>query len=191
MLQLGDYLDTVSGVKASVSSWHRVPDNAVPGPGQALRLLHQLRPGKGRGRGEGGRRGDPARPARARRGRERLQPLPRPRRCARSPRRSPATSWKGSLAARCCSSPATKGSRSKSATSTAPSSTSSTRRSSAAPASRSPRSPAIDGRPVGDGMPGPITMRLRQLFFDTVRGRHPDYAHHLTRVRARVASPAD
>src|SRR5215208_4812171 len=34
MLQLGDYLDTVSGVKASVSSWHRVPDNAVPGRGK-------------------------------------------------------------------------------------------------------------------------------------------------------------
>ena len=34
MLQLGDYLDTVSGVKASVSSWQRVPDNAVPGRGK-------------------------------------------------------------------------------------------------------------------------------------------------------------
>src|SRR5215212_6334458 len=34
MLELGDYLDTVSGVKASVSSWHRVPDNAVPGRGK-------------------------------------------------------------------------------------------------------------------------------------------------------------
>ena len=34
MLKLGDYLDTVSGVKASVSSWHRVPDNAVPGRGK-------------------------------------------------------------------------------------------------------------------------------------------------------------
>ena len=34
MLKLGDYLDTVSGVKASVSSWHRVPDNAVPSRGK-------------------------------------------------------------------------------------------------------------------------------------------------------------
>src|SRR5919106_375309 len=49
----------------------------------------------------------------------------------------------------------------------------------------------IDGRPVGDGIPGPITVRLRQQFFDTVRGRNADYAHYLTRVRARVASPAD
>src|SRR5215204_2058783 len=49
MLQLGDYLDTVSGVKASVSSWHRVPDNAVPGRGQALRFLYQLRARQRRG----------------------------------------------------------------------------------------------------------------------------------------------
>jgi hypothetical protein len=34
-------------------------------------------------------------------------------------------------------------------------------------------------------------MRLRELFFDTVRGRNSDYAHYLTRVRAKVASPAD
>ena len=34
MLQLGDYLDTTSGVKAAVSSWHRLPDNAVPGRGK-------------------------------------------------------------------------------------------------------------------------------------------------------------
>jgi branched-chain amino acid aminotransferase len=49
----------------------------------------------------------------------------------------------------------------------------------------------IDGRPVGDGIPGPITMRLRELFFDTVRGRNADYAHYLTKVRAKVASAAD
>src|SRR5919112_1771215 len=50
---------------------------------------------------------------------------------------------------------------------------------------------SIDGRPVGDGIPGPITLRLRELFFDTVRGRNPSYAHYLTRVRAKVMSPAD
>lgn len=49
----------------------------------------------------------------------------------------------------------------------------------------------IDGRPVGDGKPGPISMRLRELFFDTVRGRNPTYEHFLTKVRARVAAPAD
>ncbi len=49
----------------------------------------------------------------------------------------------------------------------------------------------IDGRPVGDGIPGPITMKIREMFFDTVRGRNPDYAHFLTKVRAKVASAAD
>jgi len=34
MLSLGDYLDTTNGVKAIVSSWLRVPDNAVPGRGK-------------------------------------------------------------------------------------------------------------------------------------------------------------
>jgi hypothetical protein len=34
-------------------------------------------------------------------------------------------------------------------------------------------------------------MRLRELLFDTVRGRNPTYEHFLTRVRAKVASPAD
>src|SRR5581483_8190702 len=33
MLRLGDYLDT-SGVKAAVSSWVRVPDHAIPGRGK-------------------------------------------------------------------------------------------------------------------------------------------------------------
>ncbi len=49
----------------------------------------------------------------------------------------------------------------------------------------------IDGREIGDVTPGPITTRLRQLFFDTVRGRNSKYAHYLTPVRARVASAAD
>jgi hypothetical protein len=34
-------------------------------------------------------------------------------------------------------------------------------------------------------------MRLREIFFDTVRGRHADYAHFLTPVRAKVAAAAD
>jgi branched-chain amino acid aminotransferase len=50
---------------------------------------------------------------------------------------------------------------------------------------------SIDGRPIGDGKPGPLSMRLREIFFDTVRGRHADYAHFLTPVRAKVAAAAD
>lgn len=50
----------------------------------------------------------------------------------------------------------------------------------------------IDGRPVGDGtIPGPLTAQIARVFYDTVRGRHPDYAHMLTPVRRRVAAPAD
>jgi branched-chain amino acid aminotransferase len=44
----------------------------------------------------------------------------------------------------------------------------------------------IDGRPVGDSKPGPITMRLREIFFDTVRGRSDRYGDFITPVRRRV-----
>ena len=50
---------------------------------------------------------------------------------------------------------------------------------------------SIDGRQIGDVVPGPISMRMRELFFDTVRGRNAKYSHFLTAVRARLASPAD
>ena len=49
----------------------------------------------------------------------------------------------------------------------------------------------IDGRPIGEGVPGPITARMQQIFFDPVRGRNPKYGHFLTPVRSRAASPAD
>ncbi len=50
---------------------------------------------------------------------------------------------------------------------------------------------SIDGRPIGDGCPGPITTRLRDLFFDTVRGRSDRYAEWVTPVRRRVPAAAD
>jgi branched-chain amino acid aminotransferase len=50
---------------------------------------------------------------------------------------------------------------------------------------------AIDGRPVGDGGTGPVTARLRDVFFDVVRGRSDRYAHLITPVRRAVAAPAD
>jgi branched-chain amino acid aminotransferase len=49
----------------------------------------------------------------------------------------------------------------------------------------------IDGRPIGDGCPGPISAQLRELFFDTVRGRAPQYRDWLTPVRPRVPVGAD
>jgi branched-chain amino acid aminotransferase len=35
----------------------------------------------------------------------------------------------------------------------------------------------VDHRPVGNGRIGPITSALRKLYFDVVRGRRPDYRH--------------
>ncbi len=34
----------------------------------------------------------------------------------------------------------------------------------------------VDHRPVGDGVMGPVTAKLRELFFDIVRAKNPDYA---------------
>ncbi|HEY8448541.1 MAG TPA: branched-chain amino acid transaminase [Thermomicrobiales bacterium] len=42
---------------------------------------------------------------------------------------------------------------------------------------------SIDGRPVGNGQIGPITERLRTIFFDIVRGRNSRYADWLTPVK--------
>ena len=50
---------------------------------------------------------------------------------------------------------------------------------------------SIDGRPIGDGSAGPITERLREVFFDTVRGRSDRYADWVTPVRRAVAAVAD
>lgn len=46
----------------------------------------------------------------------------------------------------------------------------------------------IDGRPIGDSVPGPITSRLQELFFDTVRGRSRRYGEWITPVRRPVAA---
>jgi branched-chain amino acid aminotransferase len=49
----------------------------------------------------------------------------------------------------------------------------------------------IDGRRVGEAMPGPITKQIADVFFGTVRGQNSRYADWLTPVRKRVAAPAD
>jgi branched-chain amino acid aminotransferase len=48
----------------------------------------------------------------------------------------------------------------------------------------------IDGRQIGNGTLGPITEQIRGHFFDVVRGRVPEHADWLTRVRSRVATAA-
>src|SRR5215213_8591576 len=47
---------------------------------------------------------------------------------------------------------------------------------------------SIDGRPVGDAKCGPITARIRETFFNAVRGRDSRYASYLTPVRRPVAA---
>ncbi|HEU5434019.1 MAG TPA: branched-chain amino acid transaminase [Thermomicrobiales bacterium] len=46
----------------------------------------------------------------------------------------------------------------------------------------------IDGRRVGEAMPGPVTKQIADTFFSTVRGQNPRYADWLTPVRRRVAA---
>ncbi len=40
----------------------------------------------------------------------------------------------------------------------------------------------VDHRPVNDGLPGPVTIRIQQAYFDAVRGREPRYRDWLTPV---------
>jgi len=37
----------------------------------------------------------------------------------------------------------------------------------------------VDGRPIGAGQTGPITMKIRELYQETVRGRTPRAAEWL------------
>jgi branched-chain amino acid aminotransferase len=46
----------------------------------------------------------------------------------------------------------------------------------------------IDGRPVGNKSIGPITRQLKDVFFETVRGKRPEYADWLYQVKRRVAT---
>lgn len=50
---------------------------------------------------------------------------------------------------------------------------------------------SVDRRPVGAGVPGPVSTRLQERFFDIVRGKMPEYAHWLTRVQISVPAVAD
>src|ERR687897_581212 len=176
MLQLGDYLDTVSGVKASVSSWHRVPDNSAlakdeaeeKGADEAILLDQHGHVAEGSGCNlflvrEGALVTAPitgdilegiTRRTMMQFARDEGIPIEE-RDIDRSELYIVDEAFFCGTGVQI------------------------------APIA------SIDGRPVGDGIPGPLTMRLRELFFDTVRGRNPNYAHYLTRVRAKVASPAD
>ena len=190
MLKLGDYLDTESGVKAAVSSWHRVPDNAVPGRGKLSGAYINSALAKDEAEEKGAdeailldqqghvAEGSGCNLFLVRDGvlitahitgdilegitRRTLIQFARDEGIPVEERDIDRSELYIADEAFFCGTGVQ-----------------------VAPIS------SIDGRHVGDGRPGPITMRIRQIFFDTVRGRHPDYVHFLTRVRSRVASPAD
>jgi branched-chain amino acid aminotransferase len=46
----------------------------------------------------------------------------------------------------------------------------------------------VDSRPIGDGSAGPISSRLRDLYFDIVVGRNPKYIHWSTIATPRLVS---
>jgi len=45
----------------------------------------------------------------------------------------------------------------------------------------------IDGRPIGNAQCGPITEQIRDVFFNVVRGQNANYASYLTPIRKAVA----
>jgi branched-chain amino acid aminotransferase len=190
MLKLGDYLDTESGVKAAVSSWHRLPDNAIPGRGkisggyinsalakdeaeekgadEAILLDQQGLVAEGSGCNLFLVRDDKLITSPITGDilegitRRTLMQFARDEGIAVEERDIDRSELYVADEAFFCGTGVQ-----------------------IAPIA------SIDGRPIGDGVPGPISTRIRELFFDTVRGRKAKYGHFLTPVRAKVASPAD
>src|SRR5215216_4126144 len=183
MLKLGDYLDTVSGVKASVSSWHRVPDNAVPGRGKLSGSYINSALAKDEAEEKGA---------------DEAILLDQHGHVAEGSGCNLFLVRDGAIVTAPITGDILEGITRRTMMQFA-------RDEGIAIEERDIDHEAffcgtgvqiapiatIDGRLVGDGIPGPITMRLRELFFDTVRGGNPDYAHYLTRVRAKVMSLAD
>jgi branched-chain amino acid aminotransferase len=44
----------------------------------------------------------------------------------------------------------------------------------------------VDRRPIGSGLPGPVTSRLSGIFFDVIRGKNAKYRHWCTPARVRI-----
>jgi branched-chain amino acid aminotransferase len=190
MLQLGDYLDTTSGVKAAVSSWHRLPDNAVPG----------------RGKISGGYINSAlAKDEAEEKGADEAILLDQHGHVAEGSGCNLFLVRDGTLVTAPITGDILEGITRRTMMQFAhdegiPIQERDIDRSELyivdeaffcgtgvqiAPIT------TIDGRPVGEGIPGPISQKLREIFFDTVRGRNATYAQFLTPVRAKVASAAD
>lgn len=48
---------------------------------------------------------------------------------------------------------------------------------------------SVDSRPIGDGQEGPITKKLRSVYFGAVRGDLPKYHHWVAPVYGKTSSP--
>ena len=46
----------------------------------------------------------------------------------------------------------------------------------------------LDSRPIADGNPGPISLRLQEMYFDIVFGRNPKYLHWCTAAAPRMVT---
>src|SRR4029453_10753294 len=190
MVKLGDYLDTVSGVKASVSSWHRVPDNAVPGRGKLYGAYINSALAKDEAEEKGAdeailldQHGHVAEGSGCNLFLVRDDTLITApitgdilegitRRTMMQFARDEGIPIEERVIDRSELYIVDEAFFCGTGVQIAPIAT-------------------IDGRPVGDGIPGPFTRRRGGLFFAPARARNPNYAHHLPQVRAKVASPAD
>jgi branched-chain amino acid aminotransferase len=48
----------------------------------------------------------------------------------------------------------------------------------------------VDHRPIGSGVMGPLTTKLRQIFGEVVYGRHPKYRYWIMPVYTKISEPA-
>jgi len=190
MLELGDYLDTESGVKAAVSSWHRLPDNAIPGRGKISGGYINSALAKDEAEEKGA---DEAilldQQGHVAEGSGCNLFLVRDEKLITSPITGDIlegiTRRTLMQFARDEGIPVEEREIDRSELYVADEAFFCGTGVQIAPIV------SIDGRQIGDVVPGPISMRMRELFFDTVRGRNAKYSHFLTAVRARLASPAD
>ena len=190
MLQLGDYLDTSTGIKAAVSSWHRLPDNALPG----------------RGKISGGYINSAlAKDEAVEKGADEAILLDQQGHVAEGSGSNLFLVRDGALVTAPITGDILEGITRRTIMQFARDEGISIEERDidrselyivdeaffcGTGVQISPIA-SIDGRPVGEGRPGPITMHIREIFFDTVRGRNEKYHHFLTPVRAKVAVGAD
>ncbi|MGH2561613.1 MAG: branched-chain amino acid transaminase [Thermomicrobiales bacterium] len=187
MLSLGDYLDTSSGVKAIISSWMRVPDNAIPGRGKITGAYINSAFAKDEAEEKGA---------------DEAILLNSAGKIAEGSGCNLFMVRNGTLITAPVTSDILEGITRRSFLQFAqdegiPTEQREIDRSEVYIADEAffcgtgvqiAPIAAIDGRPIGEAVPGPITSRLREIFFDIVRGRPSRYAEWVTPIRRAVAA---